>query len=37
MKEIDADIVVLDMPLLGTTKYKDNIETFISDLILPLT
>ncbi len=32
------DIVVLDMPLLNTTKYKDlnGIETLISDLILQL-
>jgi DNA invertase Pin-like site-specific DNA recombinase len=33
-KEIGADIVVLDMPLLDTTKHKDSIGTFISDLIL---
>ena len=33
-KEIGADIVVLDMPLLNTTKYKDSIGNFISDLIL---
>lgn len=33
-KEIGIDIVVLDMPLLDTTKHKDSIETFISDLIL---
>ncbi|QUW20929.1 recombinase family protein [Sporosarcina sp. Marseille-Q4063] len=33
-KEIGADIVVLDMPLLDTTKYKDSIGNFISDLIL---
>lgn len=33
-KEIGADIVVLDMPLLDTTKYKDSIGSFISDLIL---
>lgn len=33
-KEIGVDIVVMDMPLLDTTKYKDSIGTFISDLIL---
>ena len=33
-KDIGADIVVLDMPLLDTTKYKDSIGSFISDLIL---
>ncbi|MFS0688968.1 recombinase family protein [Sporosarcina sp. 179-K 8C2 HS] len=33
-KDIGADIVVLDMPLLDTTKHKDSIGTFISDLIL---
>lgn len=33
-KEIGAEIVVLDMPLLDTTKYKDSIGNFISDLIL---
>jgi len=32
--EIGADIVVLNMPLLDTTKYKDSIGYFISDLIL---
>ncbi len=33
-KEIGVDIVVLDMPLLDTTKHKDSVGTFISDLIL---
>jgi DNA invertase Pin-like site-specific DNA recombinase len=33
-KEIGIHIVVLDMPLLDTTKHKDSIGTFISDLIL---
>ena len=33
-KDIGIDIVVLDMPLLDTTKHKDSIGTFISDLIL---
>lgn len=32
--ECQADIKVLDMPLLDTTKYKDLLGTFISDLIL---
>lgn len=31
-----ADIVVLDMPLLDTTKAKDLLGTFISDLVLQL-
>ena len=29
-----ADIVVLDMPLLDTTKSKDLLGTFIADLVL---
>lgn len=32
--ECEADIKVLDMPLLDTTQYKDLLGTFISDLIL---
>nr|WP_308161440.1 recombinase family protein [Bacillus sp. ISL-46] len=35
-KTINADIVVLDMPLLDTTKYKDSLGTFISDLVLQI-
>ncbi|OTY95602.1 recombinase family protein, partial [Bacillus thuringiensis] len=35
-KDIKADIVVLDMPLLDTTKHKDNMGTFISDLVLQI-
>ena len=35
-KNIKADIVVLDMPLLDTTKNKDLLGTFISDLILQI-
>lgn len=31
---IGADIIVLDMPLLDTTKHKDLLGTFISDLVL---
>lgn len=33
-KRIGADIVVLDMPMLDTTKYKDSIGAFVTDLIL---
>ena len=33
-KGIGIDIVVLDMPLLDTTKHKDSIGTFIPNLIL---
>lgn len=32
--ECKADIKVLDMPLLDTTRYKDLLGSFISDLIL---
>lgn len=35
-KNIGSDIVVLDMPLLDTAKYKDSIGTFISDLVLQI-
>ncbi|QKE76211.1 recombinase family protein (plasmid) [Arthrobacter citreus] len=35
-KVIGADIVVLDMPLLDTTKHKDSLGTFISDLVLQI-
>ncbi|PFQ82042.1 recombinase family protein [Priestia megaterium] len=35
-KNIKADIVVLDMPLLDTTKNKDSLGTFISDLVLQI-
>ena len=31
-----ADVVVLDMPLLDTTKSKDLLGTFIADLVLQL-
>lgn len=31
-----ADIIVLDMPLLDTTKAKDLLGTFIADLVLQL-
>ncbi|MCG1010921.1 recombinase family protein [Salinicoccus sp. ID82-1] len=34
--QIEADIVVLDMPLLDTTQYKDSIGTFIADLVLQI-
>lgn len=33
-KVIKADIIVLDMPLLDTTKYKDSVGTFVADLVL---
>ena len=35
-KEKEADIVVLDMPLLDTTKSKDLVGTLISDIVLQL-
>ncbi|MED2973218.1 recombinase family protein [Fictibacillus sp. B-59209] len=35
-KKIQADIIVLDMPLLDTTKYKDSLGTFIADLVLQI-
>ena len=35
-KNIKADIVVLDMPLLDTRQQKDLLGTFINDLILGL-
>ena len=35
-KKRGADIVVLDMPLLDTTKSKDLLGTFISDIVLQL-
>ncbi|EEL67319.1 Recombinase [Bacillus mycoides] len=31
---IQAHIVVLDMPLLDTTQYKDSLGTLITDLVL---
>ena len=35
-KNIQADIVVLDMPLLDTTQYKDSLGTLIADLVLQI-
>lgn len=35
-KKKGADIIVLDMPLLDTTKSKDLFGTFIADLVLQL-
>lgn len=35
-KEIGADIVVIDMPLLDTRRDKNLLETFISDIVLQL-
>lgn len=36
IKEKNADIRILDMPLLDTTKTKDLLGTFISDIVLQL-
>ncbi len=33
-KEMDVDVVVIDMPLLDTRVYKDLMGTFIADLVL---
>lgn len=35
-QEINADIIVLDMPILDTTQHKDLIGTLISDIVLQL-
>lgn len=35
-KNIGADIVVMDMPLLDTTKHQDSLGTFIADLVLQI-
>ena len=35
-KILEADIVVMDMPLLDTTQYKDSMGTFIADLVLQI-
>ncbi len=35
-KNIQADSVVLDMPLLDTTQIKDSLGTFIADLVLQI-
>ncbi|MBY0077971.1 recombinase family protein [Priestia aryabhattai] len=35
-KKRKVDIVVLDMPLLDTTQYRDSLGTFISDLVLQI-
>lgn len=35
-KELMVDIIVIDMPLLDTTKHKDSLGTFISDLVLQI-
>lgn len=34
-KNIQADIVVMDMPLLDTTQFKDSLGTFIAELQNP--
>ena len=33
-KEMEIDIMVIDMPLLDTRNYKDLMGTFIADLVL---
>lgn len=33
-QNIKADIKVIDMPLLDTTQYKDQLGSFVSDLVL---
>lgn len=35
-QDINADIIVLDMPILNTTQHKDLIGTLISDIVLQL-
>ncbi|MFJ5624140.1 recombinase family protein [Peribacillus loiseleuriae] len=35
-KNIQADIVVIDMPLLDTTQFKDSLGTFIADPVLQI-
>jgi len=35
-KELHADIVVIDMPILDTRQYKNLIGTFIADLVLQI-
>jgi DNA invertase Pin-like site-specific DNA recombinase len=35
-RNIQADIVVLDMPLLDTTQFKDSLGTFIADVVLQI-
>ena len=35
-KNIQADIVVMDMPLLDTTQFKESLGTFIADLVLQI-
>ena len=34
--EMQVDIIVLDMPLLDTTKFKDSLGNLISDLVLQI-
>jgi hypothetical protein len=35
-KEIEVDIMVIAMPLLDTTQYKDSLGTFFADLVLQI-
>jgi DNA invertase Pin-like site-specific DNA recombinase len=36
IKNLQADFVVIGMPLLDTTQYKDSLGTFIADLVLQI-
>ena len=35
-KDIGADVIVLDMPLLNTTQHKDLLGTFVADMVLQI-
>uniref|UniRef100_UPI00406CE7B8 recombinase family protein n=1 Tax=Peribacillus sp. FSL E2-0159 TaxID=2975289 RepID=UPI00406CE7B8 len=35
-KNIQVDIVIMDMPLLETTLFQDSLGTFIADLVLQI-
>ncbi|PAE37552.1 recombinase family protein [Bacillus sp. 7884-1] len=35
-KKIQADIVVLNMPLVNTTQFKDSLESYITDLVIQI-
>ncbi|WP_334223348.1 hypothetical protein [Planococcus maritimus] len=36
LKNFEVDIVVLDMPLLDTTQYKDSMGKYITNLVLQI-
>jgi DNA invertase Pin-like site-specific DNA recombinase len=36
VRQIKANIIVMDMPILDTRKYKDGIEQLVSDIVLQL-